>query len=103
MSKANPLPKSVSNGADYFAQLQKAWMSEYEETAKLFHDSMMVDGRPPMTVQNSEIGMWQSLSAMRATGDPRYWQDPQAQAMYAQLAAKYGGTNPAVQFGGATA
>lgn len=101
MTKQNPIPHSVSNGAAYFAELQTMWKKEYATTSTLFSDSMMVDGHPPMTTNNSELGMWQSLTMMRASNDPRFYTDPEAQAVWAQLNAKYGGPNPSVQFGGA--
>ncbi len=94
MSKTQPIPRSVDNSADYFAELQKSWQQLYEDTSQMLYDSAMTDGHPPMTEPNSEVGMWQSLSMMRATGDPRYWQDPAAQAMYTKLGAKFGQAHP---------
>lgn len=91
-----PVPRAVDNSADYFEELQKGWQKEYDETAGMLYASAMVSGHPPLTEANSEIGMWQSLNLMRSTGDPRFWQDPEAQAMYAQLAQKYGSQRPPV-------
>ncbi len=67
-------------------------MKDYEDSAELQYDSAMTDGHPPGTVPNSEVGMWQSLQLMRATGDPRF--DAEAQAMYAQLAQRFGNYFP---------
>lgn len=99
MSRQNPVPRSVPNGANYYADLQKTGMADYKATYAMFYASAMVDGRPPTTEKQSEIGAWQALSIMRATGDPAFWNDPEAQAAYNQLALKYGGTSPAVPYG----
>lgn len=92
MPKTSPIPRSVDNSASYFAEIQDTWLKEKEESDTMLYDSAMVDGHPPLTEKNSELGMWQSLQLMRATGDPRF--DAEAQAMYAKLAAKFGNFHP---------
>lgn len=101
MSKSPPIPRSVPNGANYWADVQKTALSRKKDNSQLFYDSAMVDGRPPLTVQNSELGMWQRLSMMRQTGDPGFWNSPEAQQAYAQLSLKFGGAppTPAVPYG----
>lgn len=52
-------------------------------------------GPPPGTVQStSEVDQYHRLVAARDTGDPRYWENPLAQARLQELANKYGQPGP---------
>ena len=93
MSKPSPIPRSVPNGANYWAGFQKEGMAQKDDGTSMMVASAMVDGRPPGMVPNSEVAQWQALSAMRSTGDPRF-NTPEAQAAYAQLALKFGAPPP---------
>ena len=53
-------------------------------------DDLMEDGYPFGTEPVPPRDEYETLSAMRSSNDPAYWNNPQAQARLQQLSLRYG-------------
>jgi hypothetical protein len=61
----------------------------YYGLVDFYKDLMMTDGYPPLTEPSSPLEQFQRLSAWRTGGDPRYWQNPAAQNVFATLQRQF--------------
>ena len=69
-------------------------LSWYKESVENLKDAIEADGFVPFSEPLSPVEQWQRLTAMKAAGDPRYWQDPEAQKAYARLGMRFASPEP---------
>lgn len=64
-----------------------AW---YRQMVDYYVERLIEDGYPPFTEPRSEREQYDTLVAWYMAGDPRFWDDPQANAALSQLEMRYG-------------
>ncbi|MFW6031377.1 MAG: hypothetical protein ACOC9T_02195 [Myxococcota bacterium] len=75
-------------------KLEDEIIERYFKKRQLLIDALMEDGYPPFTEPASEREQYQRLIAMRNTGDPAFWNNPQAIKDLERLSARYGDPAP---------
>lgn len=73
-------------------------VDRYRYWVDYFVELMTEDGYPPFMEPAEPRQQYEKLIAWRAAGDPRYWQDAEAQAALAELSAQYGPPPPLTPF-----
>ena len=82
-------PPGIIGGKRINALVERI-IARYDTLVELFVEAMMVDGFPPGSQPLSPLQQYQQLTAWQAAGDPRYWNNPAAQASLAKLATRFG-------------
>lgn len=76
--------------ADRANRLVSEIVTMFWERVALLATAMLEDGYPPFTMPESPVSRFQKLRALKDTGNPEFWQNPQAQAEYNQLSQQFG-------------
>src|SRR5438105_2599487 len=69
-------------------------LARYQLMVELLVANYMANGFPPFTQPLTPFEQYQRLLAMRGAGNPRFWQDPEAQAAFARLEQQFGAAPP---------
>lgn len=77
-------------GAKRWNEIDEAIAEWFDRTVDLIVDRIMADGYPPFTYPLSPYEQYQKLIAMRDSGDPAFWQNPEAAKDLERLSARFG-------------
>lgn len=82
-----------------FNRIVKHGLDWYQEMRDNLIDAIEADGYVPFTEPLSPTEQFQRLTAWRAAGDPRFFNDPEAQRAYARLAIRFASPEPILPLG----
>jgi len=77
-------------GKKRFDRLTKELLADYQRMRDFMVAELTADGPPPFTVELSPRAIYDTLVAFKQSQDPRYWNDPAAQAELAALEGQFG-------------
>ncbi len=69
-------------------------VDRYIERRDRLVEDMLVDGYPAFNEPLDDREQYERLLRWRDTGDPMYWQSPEAQRRLEQLSTRFGGAAP---------
>jgi RimJ/RimL family protein N-acetyltransferase len=77
-------------GGERYKRLRQMMIDRYRMRRDMLIEAFMADGYPPGTEPLSQREQYQRLIGWQQAGDPRYWNNPAAQAALVKLATRYG-------------
>lgn len=81
-------------GGERFIRLRDRGLARFWEMVKLGVSEQMVDGFAPGSEPLTDYEKYQKLLALRGSGSPAFWANPQAEAQLAQFEQRFGPVQP---------
>ena len=95
-------PRDPGLGGKRWNEISDEILTASLERSDMLLEGLLVDGYPPGAKPATPYEEWRNLEALKAMKSPQFWDNPKAQARYAELSVRFAETaqplGPPVQF-----